>query len=444
LPNPKSGANDRLGLQPQRDVAVYLDFENLYVSLKTTAKMDPNFDLLMEKCREFGRVTLARAYADWSEFARMFTSQMFANGIEPVYVPTRTIYGPGRRSEARKNSVDIHITIDIVKSLFLHENVDVIILISGDRDYVPLINQIRQRGKSVYAIGVAGCTSSELSIAVDEMFFYHQIVESETKAPEKVDVYNSLLRAIRIAHRRGYPTTLGILKPIMKELVEGFDERKFQNARGVPFQKFKDLVEEAQRRHLVRLVTTDGSIEVMLWADAAKAVAQQQRERGDRPEQRNGPSSRPTRRRRPSRGVAATADERTAIDEASREMDDASTEAATPPPPPAEVATVEPEPDDERAPTPSLLLDDSTWETVRRALATFEKAPTPRRLITELRRVAESGAFGDSNPSDGDLDALIRQCVDAGRLRRQRRGFATVLRVTDSNASETTPTEAIQ
>ena len=31
-----------------------------------------------------------------------------------------------------------HITIDIVKSLFLHENVDVILIISGDRDYVPI------------------------------------------------------------------------------------------------------------------------------------------------------------------------------------------------------------------------------------------------------------------------------------------------------------------
>ena len=154
---------------PPRDVAVYLDFENLYVSLKTTAKMDPNFDLLMEKCREFGRVILARAYADWSEFSRIFTSQMFACGFEPVYVPTRKIYDARTRSEARKNSVDIHITIDIIKSLFLHESVDTIILISGDRDYVPLINEIRQKGKDVYAIGVAGCTSSELSIAVDEM-----------------------------------------------------------------------------------------------------------------------------------------------------------------------------------------------------------------------------------------------------------------------------------
>ena len=184
------------GLTPpnrRKDVAVYLDFENLYVSLKTTAKMEPNFELLMERCREFGRIIRCRAYADWSEFARMFTSQMFANGIEPVYVPTRKVYDSSARGPARKNSVDIHITIDIVKSLFLHEHVDTMILISGDRDYVPLINQIRQTGKDVYAIGVAGCTSSELSIAVDEMFYYHQLLDSGDKTE----------RARRLAHRTG-------------------------------------------------------------------------------------------------------------------------------------------------------------------------------------------------------------------------------------------------
>src|SRR5438477_5388915 len=127
----KNGSIER-GAQKPRDVAVYLDFENLYVSLKTTVRLDPNFDVIMEKCREFGRVTVARAYADWSEFTRILTSQMFANGFEPVYVPTRKFYDAKTRAEARKNSVDIHITIDIVKSLFLHENVDVFILISGD------------------------------------------------------------------------------------------------------------------------------------------------------------------------------------------------------------------------------------------------------------------------------------------------------------------------
>ena len=71
----------------------------------------------MDKCREFGRLTITRAYADWSEFSRVVTSQLFASGVEPIYVPTRKFYDAKTRSQATKNSVDIHITIDIMKML---------------------------------------------------------------------------------------------------------------------------------------------------------------------------------------------------------------------------------------------------------------------------------------------------------------------------------------
>ena len=64
--------------KPRKDVAVYIDYENLYISLRSTVGQNPNFDIIMDKCREFGRLTICRAYADWSEFARVVTSQMFS------------------------------------------------------------------------------------------------------------------------------------------------------------------------------------------------------------------------------------------------------------------------------------------------------------------------------------------------------------------------------
>ena len=76
----------------KNDVAVYIDYENLYISLRSTVRKNPDFDVILEKCREWGRVTIARAYSDWSEFARVVTGQMFSSGIEPIYVPTRKFY----------------------------------------------------------------------------------------------------------------------------------------------------------------------------------------------------------------------------------------------------------------------------------------------------------------------------------------------------------------
>ena len=103
----------------KNDVAVYIDYENLYISLRSTVRKNPDFDVILEKCREWGRVTIARAYSDWSEFARVVTGQMFSSGIEPIYVPTRKFYDAKTRSQATKNAVDIHIAIDIVKDVLM-------------------------------------------------------------------------------------------------------------------------------------------------------------------------------------------------------------------------------------------------------------------------------------------------------------------------------------
>ena len=47
------------------DVAVFIDFENVYVSVRDKLDANPNFESIMDRCEDFGRVVIARAYADW-------------------------------------------------------------------------------------------------------------------------------------------------------------------------------------------------------------------------------------------------------------------------------------------------------------------------------------------------------------------------------------------
>ena len=69
------------------DVAVFIDFENVYVSVRDKLDANPNFEAIMDRCEDFGRVVIARAYADWYRYPRV-TSALYANSIEPIYVPT--------------------------------------------------------------------------------------------------------------------------------------------------------------------------------------------------------------------------------------------------------------------------------------------------------------------------------------------------------------------
>jgi hypothetical protein len=57
--------------QIRKDVAVFIDFENVYVSVRDKLDANPNFEIIMDRCNELGRVILARAYADWYRYPRI-------------------------------------------------------------------------------------------------------------------------------------------------------------------------------------------------------------------------------------------------------------------------------------------------------------------------------------------------------------------------------------
>jgi len=74
--------------RPQ-DAALLIDWENLKFSLMQRG-MRPNVSALRDKAESFGRVVVARAYADWQDgYHTQDPRNLYAGGIEPVYVPTR-------------------------------------------------------------------------------------------------------------------------------------------------------------------------------------------------------------------------------------------------------------------------------------------------------------------------------------------------------------------
>jgi len=245
------------------DVAIFVDYENVYISLRNRYDASPNFESIMDKCKEYGRVTIARAYADWYRYPRV-TSALYANGIEPMYVPTYYYdRDTSQGSRAIKNSVDIHLSLDIMRTLYEHPSIETYVLVTGDRDFIPLVNAIRQRGKRAIVIGVGGAASTQLAQSADEFVFYRQLGDIEVEAKEK-DPYEVLVEALKLARERGYVPTLSVLKLIMNELLGRFDESKYKDSQSKAFSKFKDFVKEAERRGLVQVFTRGTVNEVFL------------------------------------------------------------------------------------------------------------------------------------------------------------------------------------
>ena len=248
--------------RPDKDVALFVDFENVYISVRQVYNQNPNFELISEKAEEYGRVIISRAYADWYRYQRI-TNALYANGIEPVYVPTYYYGQNPQHTNAIKNSVDIHMVIDAMRTLYTHNNIDTFVFVTGDRDFIPLMNAIRQYGKECIVIGVAEAASSHLAQSADEFHFYHQLADDILPESKAKDPYDAIVDAIHLARERDSEPTFATLKLLMQEIMGSFDERRFKNKEGKNFAKFKDFAKEAERRGKVQVVTS-GTVNTVL------------------------------------------------------------------------------------------------------------------------------------------------------------------------------------
>ncbi|MEO0562954.1 MAG: NYN domain-containing protein, partial [Chloroflexota bacterium] len=154
-----------LGIQT-KNVAVYIDFENIAISLSEqgfTVNLDHLIDRFVTQAKAHGQLILMSAYAPWGqrgslpplvddvgrEVAEEAPNRLMLANIEPVFNL------PG------KNSADIRIARDVM-SQSNYEPADVYILASGDRDFNDVLNALVTKGKQVIVWGVRGSTSRQL------------------------------------------------------------------------------------------------------------------------------------------------------------------------------------------------------------------------------------------------------------------------------------------
>lgn len=73
-----------------------------------------------------------------------------------------------KKAQGRKSrQVDIAITIDMMRSAFL-PSVDMLYLLSGDGDYLPLISEVMRHGKQVLVAAFSSGLHSDIPSSVDE------------------------------------------------------------------------------------------------------------------------------------------------------------------------------------------------------------------------------------------------------------------------------------
>lgn len=142
---------------------VLIDYQNLYYYLKGRLEDGNPGDILLEMlesvrqyfAEEGNPVAVARAYADFSgldDHARHVQRSLYLLGIEPVFVP----------STMHRNTTDLQIAVDALDLHTQRPDLETVVIISGDRDYVPLVQALQQRAKDVVLIAFREHLSARL------------------------------------------------------------------------------------------------------------------------------------------------------------------------------------------------------------------------------------------------------------------------------------------
>ncbi len=150
------------------NAAVYVDFENLYLSLKNrnnnTGLRTRELSLqilegLQRRLRELGNpMTLGRSYAAFDAYPGLEVAHDLAlMGLDPQYVLI---------SHSGKNSADIQLSLDVARVVFRRPDIEMIVIVSGDRDFIPLARQVLEEGRDLRVVAIPDTTSGDLRARV--------------------------------------------------------------------------------------------------------------------------------------------------------------------------------------------------------------------------------------------------------------------------------------
>ena len=244
-----------------RIMAVFCDFENVALGVRD-AKI-PSFDIrkVLERLLLKGNIVVKKAYCNWERY-KDFKGEMHEAAFELIEIPHVRMSG--------KNSADIRMVVDALDLCYTKSHVDTFVVISGDSDFSPLVNKLRENNKTVVGVGVKNSTSDLLISGCDEFIYYDDLVRGEnrgrsaraektakaaTKAPstpddrrqEGIDLAVATAEDL-FAERDAEEKVWGsMVKQAIKRRKPGFNESYYG------FKNFGKLLEEARDRKLIDL-----------------------------------------------------------------------------------------------------------------------------------------------------------------------------------------------
>jgi uncharacterized protein (TIGR00288 family) len=163
-------------MQERQNIAVFVDYDNIEIGVKSTLRREFAVSHCLDALKERGDIVAKFAYANWSR-QEGAVRQMAENAVQMVQRL------PSPRGD--KNGADINLALDALEMAFTHKNVNAFAIISGDSDFIPLVNKLKAYGKTIYIVGGKAFTSTILQQNCHEFISYESLLDDSKFPPRE-------------------------------------------------------------------------------------------------------------------------------------------------------------------------------------------------------------------------------------------------------------------
>lgn len=165
----------------EQRVAVFIDVQNMYHSARNLHNARVNFKNVVDAAVAGRKLIRSFAYVVRTKTGeeKAFFEALIKEGIETRVKDLQEFYGG-----AKKADWDVGMAIDAVRTADI---ADTIVIVSGDGDFIPLIDYLKGRGRRVEVVAFGRTTSQKIKESADDFLD----IEEE---PQKFLMRSRLLR----------------------------------------------------------------------------------------------------------------------------------------------------------------------------------------------------------------------------------------------------------
>jgi uncharacterized protein (TIGR00288 family) len=224
-------------------IAVFIDFDNVEIGVKSTIGGQFDIGLILEAIKERGEIVTKIAYSDWKragDYSRLMTQHA-------IRMVQRNLTPGGD-----KNGADITMALDALEMAFTHDHINAFVIVGGDSDFISLVEKLKQYGRKVIVVGGRQFTSATMQKNCHEFIAYENLIGSRGRGVERgksaggtspiTEALPLVKRALKVLSEREVTPQLGLLKSTLLQLDSTFSERDYGAS---SFRDFMEKVAEA-------------------------------------------------------------------------------------------------------------------------------------------------------------------------------------------------------